>query len=297
MKEVNIPSYLYLPLKISTNSNILFHYTNIDAIFSIFKQEKLWFSKSDFLNDPSEIHYIQDVLNEVCDQLQLSMGAKEFKREISKLFSREHPLPKDVYILSLTDNSDSLTLWSNYSEFVGYNIGLNISSLISSLENQHISYNHGKVVYDRKNQKRIIEQELKIFYNYWSMIDSNQKLEQLQLLNALFNRMFIYSIFFKKSPFYQEEEYRVALLFDNVATNNNSNNHHKFPVCFRTFNEVLIPYIEVPILNNEGFLPIESITIGPKNTIDIATEGLKYFLKVKKYDFVDVQKSNIPLRY
>ncbi|NRT92917.1 hypothetical protein [Clostridium beijerinckii] len=51
--------------------------------------------------------------------------------------------------------------------------------------------------------------------------------------------------------------------------------------------------------NNKIKLPIKSITIGPKNTLDIAEKGLRYLLKwngFEKYD-VRIKKSDIPYRY
>jgi hypothetical protein len=294
MSTLPIRSYKNLPLEIeSINKGHLYHYTNIEAIFSIFKQEKLWFSKSDYLNDPSEVIYFHEILNEVCENMEQTGDVASFKSLVSNLISKESKFPFQVYVLSLTENSDSLALWSSYSEFIGYNIGINISSLINSLIHQNIHYMHGKVIYNVNEQKRIIERELKTlfrFFENYKHTDGN-----LALFNILFKRLFMYSIFFKKSPFYQEEEYRIALLFpsnDQTPFSNSS-----FEVKFRTFNEVLIPYIEVPILVDLEKLPIESITIGPKNTLDIAKEGLMYFLKTKNYDNIVVKKSNIPLRY
>jgi hypothetical protein len=41
---------------------LLFHYTGINALKNILEHNELWASKSDFLNDYSEIAYIHKIL-------------------------------------------------------------------------------------------------------------------------------------------------------------------------------------------------------------------------------------------
>ena len=67
----------------------------------------------------------------------------------------------------------------------------------------------------------------------------------------------------------------------------------------RISNRVFIPYIELGLNSNrkEGNLPIEKITIGPKNNLDIAEMGLRSFLESEGYYKIIIKKSKIPLRY
>ena len=66
-----------------------------------------------------------------------------------------------------------------------------------------------------------------------------------------------------------------------------------YPVNFRIRGGVLIPFIKMLF---DAMSSVKSITIAAKNTSDIASTGLKYFLHVKNMS-VDVRKSEIPLRY
>lgn len=68
---------------------------------------------------------------------------------------------------------------------------------------------------------------------------------------------------------------------------------------FRPYNSIIIPYIEVR-QNNK--LPIEFITIGPKNNLDIAKKGVELFMEYNSYHVepptkLNIIKSEIPLRY
>lgn len=73
---------------------------------------------------------------------------------------------------------------------------------------------------------------------------------------------------------------------------------------------MFIPYIEVVFEESNDIkgLPIDSITIGPKNSLDIAAKGLGQFLKSQGYKVslnpeckdnnkLLIKKSDVPLRY
>ena len=89
-------------------------------------------------------------------------------------------------------------------------------------------------------------------------------------------------------------EYRISF----TTLDNDISNIVKFRIC----NGVFIPYIEVKFSfenQHDHKIPLKSITIGPKNNIDIAHEGLRNMLDTLKYETKDIEiaKSLIPLRY
>lgn len=92
----------------------------------------------------------------------------------------------------------------------------------------------------------------------------------------------LYSMFFKRSCFKGENEYRFVFAVDK-----------KQEISFRNKNSIVIPYIKKEI---ESIDFITRITIGPTNQIDIATKGIKELLHYYQRD-VDVVKSEIPLRF
>ena len=57
-----------------------------------------------------------------------------------------------------------------------------------------------------------------------------------------------------------------------------------------------IRYIAIDLSGGKKKLPIRSITVAPKNHIDLAREGMKEYLYSHGYE-VDVELSRIKLRY
>lgn len=67
-------------------------------------------------------------------------------------------------------------------------------------------------------------------------------------------------------------------------------------VLFREKEGFLQPYIRVDLMGKKNRLPIQSITVAPKNHVDLAKEGMRQYLKHMGYD-VEVRLSRIKLRY
>ncbi|MBN7774628.1 DUF2971 domain-containing protein [Clostridium aminobutyricum] len=315
----------------------IFHYTSATALENLVRDRTLRVTKSDFLNDKTEYMYAIGLINEV-----FSRNKYKVKKEVFTEINREfkHYLARS-FIFSASLNSDSVNLWSNYSDYEGYNIGLNLQEIFNRMWNreiyvagnktlkdgtikkyfierkdQHksIMMSAGKVIYDRGEQETIIsdififlEQIIKI---YDSHIKKDKDMDKAMLddLDQNFNRAFKSAIqiliskiqLFKNPIFKQDEEYRI--IFDV--------NSRLDVKKFRQLNGVFIPYIEVVFdtEDNAKGLPINSITIGPKNNIDIAEKGLKQFLRnqgyklAKKDNLEDsnklfVRQSAVPLRY
>lgn len=149
----------------------------------------------------------------------------------------------------------------------------------------------------------------KEYYEYNNIIaNSSNKEEEYKVLTDTFNTILENAIntlshqaqLFKNPIFSQDEEYRIIF---NV-------NKRLDVIQYRSSNGVFLPYIEVKfesgLENNEKRLPIDGITIGPKNNLDIAKKGLELFLNSKGYKTVSndrkqgkiyIKKSEVPLRY
>ena len=288
---------------------MLYHYTNAAGLLGILQNESFWVSKSNFLNDFSEISYINTVIENICkdmftDEHELITGMI-LKMVHFKYFGKS--MYQKYYILSLTENQDSLALWSTYSNFFGYNIGLEGSDLVQIMSNSQNTTPlgiHGKVIYDKAIQYQIIKDEINktkipLLYNKYLESSNSELIPQLtHEIDSITNVLCEYGVFFKDPLFCQEEEYRIVFF--------HSMNMHLSPklnpeIKFRDRNGIIIPYIEVPMTNNKGYLPVKEIMIGPKNNIDIAEQGLEFFLymlgikRVMKQ--VTIVRSGIPLRY
>lgn len=99
----------------------------------------------------------------------------------------------------------------------------------------------------------------------------------------------VYAMFFKKSFFEGEEEYRFVFppLFDGQGAAKPK---------FRLLDQIFLPYIMVELEEGQEGVPLESVMVGAKNNSDIAVRGMRYFLKTQGLD-IPVLLSDIPLRY
>ncbi|MEK3801784.1 MULTISPECIES: DUF2971 domain-containing protein [Bacillus] len=293
--------YLISKLKSKKKIKSLYHYTNIYGVEGILKRQEFWLSDANFLNDKNELWYTynlcEEVISEICGK---SKG--NFLDRFNYAIASED-LKKPVYVMSLTTNSDSNLLWSNYTNNDGYNIILDPKNLFNELKLDNYNLLKFPVIYDKKVQKKIIVELMSKFIGvtmfFQNKLDKlDHDLSDLRDLSyewgfqdgvlALLVKAF--SIFFKDSCFSQEEEYRIALVPKNWKS-------QCLDYSCRVSNGTFIPYLTVPIHDKNA---IKGLTIGPKNNMDIAKDGILKFLEVNGYDHLDensVNKSKIPYRY
>lgn len=319
------------------NGNV-FHYTSAVALESILKHKKIWVTKSDFLNDKSEYMYTFNLIKSIYKHNKFKniniVSFNEMIKMCKILLSRS-------FIFSTSLNSDSINLWSNYTKNDGYNIGFSLNEILNKLTNSQIYITSnitsdsqipdkyyiekanqretiimypGKVVYDHNEQEEKVLDILsfidKISEAYFTSKtdyyeDKLDETSYMRIKSAYF-KAFNTAVstlagqvrLFKKPVFMQDEEYRI--IFDI--------NQNLDVVKYRQLNGVFMPYIEVGFDVDAGnkSLPINSITIGPKNNLDIAEKGIRLFAKSLGYQITKgsinngkllLKKSEIPLRY
>ncbi|MGO5094077.1 DUF2971 domain-containing protein [Clostridium sp. LCP25S3_F10] len=295
------------------NINKLYYYTSISTLENIISKENIWLSNSKYLNDSTEINYTSSLIYDICEKYlnEHREFDKLFKENIEILLHTIDIELRDTYILSLTENKDSLALWSNYSNYDGYNLAFNCDyfqniftekkyrfinkdeNSILLNEGEDFLWYFGEVIYNKEYQQNIIKERIEFLYNLYKRFYEFKDEEDFKCLivYVLYNIAYI-STFFKDESFKEEQEHRLVFRIINK-------NIKKQIVKHRISNRVFIPYIELDLNENrrEGNLPIEKITIGPKNNLDIAEMGLRSFLESEGYYNIVIEKSKIPLRY
>lgn len=276
------------------NKDDLIHYTSVDALYSILENQKIWLTKSDFLNDPSEFKHFDKILKVFLDEFKNKSNFNDlaFSSEVERALYEDNCY--EHFIFSLSYDPDSLSLWNYYGKKDGYNLIFkrslwrNFCNFLSTLNNDNekekAKLYSGEVLYDEKKKHNFLEKRLNKLYEDWNDLDhhNSSHISEFQLEVELFLKGL--RMYFKNEAYKQEKEIRYVLSIPKHITNK--------ILKFRTLEGSLIPYIEVP-------LPIdfiEDITIGPKISIDIAKQGLNRFLEYKNLD-IDLKKSNIPIRY
>ena len=278
-------------LEHAEKGSILYHYTKSNGINGIINHNCFWATKSDFLNDPNEFSHIRGIIEEVCRETIPKTALREMFLRDSIYAGREKN--REYFVLSFSKCRDSITMWSEFGNKTGYNIGFRSNEIIARIEEAaEIAY-HGLVVYDTKQQKQLIRRIICTSLPNLLRMPLEDILEAANRDPKDSNyhkacRKFqktaeVYAMFFKHEGFAEEQEYRFIFKKQKETT-----------VYFRPKDGFMLPYIEIPLSTRN--LPIEEIMVAPQNHIDLAKNGMEYMLHAKGYD-ADVSLSNIKLRY
>ena len=251
-----------IKLKHVKEASTLYHYTKCNGVNGILENNCFWATKSDFLNDPKEFSYIEAIIRDICKEL--------IKNE---------------------DWRDSITMWSEFGNKTGYNIGFDGKKIIKRIEEDNIIEYHGFVLYEKAQQKEAIRKILntdlpeELEMSFSNIIEAGAKNRNNEIYRKACRKFqkiaAVYAMFFKYNAFKEEEEYRFIF-------------KKKAEVLYREKDGFLIPYIEIPLSNR--LLPVKEIVIAPKNHIDLAKKGVEYMMKEKGYE-VEIRLSDISLRY
>ncbi|MDD2980849.1 MAG: DUF2971 domain-containing protein [Hespellia sp.] len=282
-------------LQKAEKESILYHYTKSNGINGIMKNNCFWATKSDFLNDPNEFSYIKEIVVAVCKEyIKNPMWRKMFLKDILKeTVIINGGKNKEYFVLAFSSCRDSITMWSEFGNKTGYNIGFDCEKIIRRIEETNVVEYHGFVIYDPQLQKRLIQ---RIINDYLPEVTGialpeilelgsrNHKDERYRKACRKFQKIVaVYAMFFKHEGFAQEREYRFVF-----------KKQKETEVLFREKDGFMIPYIDIQL--SEERLPVKEIMVAPQNHIDLAKNGMEYMMRSKGYQ-VKISLSNIKLRY
>ncbi len=309
MERKTIDDTLLIPV-ISKGEKI-YHYTSAAGLKGIC-ENGFWVTERGFLNDPMEYKVATEIVIEVLDNHMVNkeLCAKiqeKIKNEVERLQSTSLSVTEKTaytgdYIISFCKEYDSPLMWSSYSNYVGYCVQFDAEKLLSNyIDKPNRGFLHGEVIYDHKEQIRLIEQTIineyfncHLDYDYLNAWEDFDKMTEENIddwINSFSVIVLAYDMFFKLPCFEGECEYRFVFMAGHDGGFYRPNQLWKQK--FRIKDEVLIPYIEVPLKSLDS---IEKVLIGSKNKSDIAVKGVKYLFRNLKHD-IEVEKSCVLLRY
>lgn len=270
------------------NNNNVYHYTTTEGLINIINSRKLWFTNMYFLNDPKE--FILGLDNTISAMIENDKNTENIPKE--KIIEIKKDIIKKtcLYVLCLSKDNDNLSLWNYYTKNInnyGYNICFDFKRLIECIikNKKNIGYNllFGEVIYDIEEYISKIKK-----INNHERCKLNYDIYQYDSINNSFNKFILNEIpFLKHHSYSHEREIRIILGSVNRPAN----------LLFRTYNGIIIPYIEIEFDLNA----ISGITISSGVKDNIAIEGVKYLLKSNNINFEHsnefINKSKIPSRF
>lgn len=297
--------FLYPTTELNTERTNIYHYTKVNSVMSILENKTLWLTKADFMNDSQEYIYAIEKIRDICFD-NFDFNGKSMKKIFEHIL-RPNQFEYGAFIISFSKDYDSLPLWSYHSNMEGYNICFFSNDLYTSTQrsvelllNQYLGQSNvrigedfniliGDVIYEENMQDKVIMDVINrmndVMDDYKSGSISKHYTDRI--LTVLTKRLQKYTVLFKQSSFNSERESRMIVTIEDK-------NILKRIIKHRISNGALIPYIEV----NYTSIPIDSLTIGPRNGLDVAEKGLYSFLYHQGYNSeIKVNRSEIPLRF
>ncbi|MCG9026741.1 DUF2971 domain-containing protein [Laribacter hongkongensis] len=261
--------------------NVLYHYTDINALISIIQNKKIWLSSARNLNDKKEIDWSLDILVSYCKKLLLDERiTQDNKMLLEGLISHQQPKP---YICSMSERPDVLSQWRAYGDDgVGVSIGFN-SKVLPDIgfygeSNRGFSpLDLHKVIYDY----RIQLETMSSFVHF--LMDSVGE-DNVFLKDAIH---FVASAF-KNDAFCEEREYRIVYNPALVKHGKCIDQDKISEIKFRKSNSRLVSYYEYDIFS-DNHDHIKEIWFGPKCEIDEA--DLRLLLEHNGLSNVEIKRS------
>lgn len=270
-------------------SSILYHYTSVETLLKIIENsndDKICFraTHAKFFNDPFEYKLAFSLLKTSLTKYenQISSGKKLRPKFQNKSLSSLGQLFGNPHILSLSENSDDLTMWRTYGfDGSGVSIGLDKKMLEEYSNDKNLKNTKLiKCVYDRNKI-------LKGLINYWKYVYPTINInEENRLVFSSFSfalNLTDFCFSFKRSEYQSEKEWRLC-----------KNDGEDKNIKFYERNGLLIPYIE-------HYFPkeiIKKIIVGPCVNKELTKESIEIFLKIKGFSLTEdfIGKSKMPYR-
>lgn len=275
---------------------------------------EFWVTESHFLNDSTEFTIGTDICMEILEKHMRNprrlLYAKDLLMEQMRKYYREEQevtvsgSAEGSYVISFCTSGDSLLMWSEYSDFMGYCMEFEYGKLKETFQ-EHCGNDctlfDGKVIYDHDEQIKLLEdtierlllsdgEDYKTIHG-WDDLDSAEEEDVKLFVDHISVICLLYNMFFKKECFVQEQEYRMVFLC--VHKREHQVPENSIPVEYRIKDEVFIPFIRMKL---GDISCLKSVCVGTKNTSDLAVKGLRHYFGSRNLE-VHVRKSEIPLRY
>ncbi|MDY3926038.1 MAG: DUF2971 domain-containing protein, partial [Anaerotignum sp.] len=291
----------------------LYHYTTAEGVRGIVENREFLATKSDFLNDKLEFQYAVEVMERLTEKYIVNQELRErffskLKKEIDR-FGVITPICEgdgdcemdemSFYVVAFSKLQNNALLWAEFTDFRGYCLEFDYEKIVEGFQNR--VFLHGTVIYDEEEQmngllesllsciRNLIEEGVTDLEGFFEE-EANPSEESLdKLVTEMSVVCSVYAMFFKKSFFEGEQEYRFIFppLINSIGTDKPN---------FRLLDQIFLPYIMVEFEGGKENVPLESVMVGAKNNSDIAVRGMRYFLKTQGLD-IPVLLSDIPLRY
>ena len=273
-------SYIDSLTELPKTSDILYHYTNIDAIVNGIlssereKEVRLRFSSYEYMNDPNEFKTGQKLLMKIfpqCDESEVE-NLLDWNNEEVQL------------ILSMSLACDNLPMWNVYgNRGSGVALGFDKNELIKHVGSVELCiYNSEEFCMKIRNIANKIASDVLPNYN------GNDEFEKYiaMYVNEISIPYFMSSVYvsiLKDAAYSYEQEARMICRIKSG---------HENKVKYRSRNNLIIPYIDLKFPRSI----LKEVWIGPTHDMVRAKKSLRAFLDHLGFKHVQIKESMVPYR-
>jgi len=265
----------------------LYHYTTQSGLVGILKNNAIWATHSQYLNDQREYLYALEIVK---DEISAMVDASADLQHKSLLHDMAEDIDgiegMNVCVCSFSEDRDSLSQWRAYGgASAGFAIGFSGEMLaeVASDKNFHLA----RCIYDTSEQRALIRAlveevlEENVEGSPW---DDEDHIPQGGNLVAYLNR---YAPILKHPSFKEEREWR-------IISRPLSCKSKGFK--FRPGNSVLIPYYNLPLASENVSFDLAEVVVGPTPQPEQAICSVSSFLVSLNLRKIPVNSSEVPYR-
>jgi len=295
-------------------SDKLFHYTDLDGLRGILDSKQLWLSHMSSLNDPLEVEYGQKIIYEEINKRLVDENNRDlrtFYDSIKQTISGFGKTLHHGFISCFCEESSLLSQWREYSDRGGgYCVGFNFNSNTRGSFDKHEIENSldqiksgdqpllRKLIYDENIQRELVNEYLDRITkgyakgivgkikNHFGTSNHHAAVMGGQAIDMLLDMV----LSFKHPAFKEEREWRILnIVMENYDPENFS---------FRRNGNDLISFRKMYVFNidnDECYLPISSVTVGPILDQNIAKSSINLLMHhvEKKSELIKLKASTI----
>lgn len=257
----------------------LYHYTTFRGLLGIVHTSTLWASDIRYMNDSAELKHTVDLIRiEIFDRIGAGHANPDLLNQFLDWVTHRITNGHMLFASSFRANGNLLSQWRGYSRIgKGVSLGFNPRFILECAQKQ--SFQIGKCIYDREEQRQLINQVIDSVEDLAKTNDETLGAQQHGDRDGSYHCIFQkiesdllrIAAILKHPSFKEEEEWRIV---SPVITD-----YLKEPVLFREGTSMLVPYIEFNLATGpKPSIALEHLFLGPTPNITISMNSLTMFL-------------------
>jgi len=274
----------------------LYHYTTQEGLLGIVKKREIWASHHQYLNDTQEfLHAMALFCAEIEKRLNSESAGSEIRLELEEMRSAVNRGNENAsgYVASFSADGDSLSQWRAYGgPTSGFALGFWCDQLALPS-----GFRLKRCIYDLKRQRDFAEASIELQLN--RALKERTESGRVEAGMGLSMILSLFALTFKDEKFREEQEWRI------IGSPPNRMNpvpadppQEEIQLEFREGRSMLIPYLPVPLKNDKGDFPLDSVVVGPNPNREQSLQSVRGLLNSRGLSWAARKSisSDIPYR-